>query len=198
MKPKDFNINNLEIPDLKLNDINLHYLMGLALKGVVNNIDYYITSVSMKKLTKYGNYDAMSDLEKPLPNQTDKEFKKMLKYLNKVEDMFVKAISGDQLSKEEAIKQWIIFSNIYNIDQEKRLLRVVKYRDLNEKYINKLIKYNLQFANKIENINKFGFDVKNEKELEEKLSETYKIAAEVANSGCMLSIVFLFILTLLI
>ena len=194
MKPKDFNINNLEIPDLKLNDLHLHGLMGLALEGVVNNIDDYKNSISTKTNQKYYNFEAMSDLEKPLTNQTEQEFKKMLKFLNEVEDLFINFITGFELSEKEAIKQWIIFVNIINIDEESRFLRVVKYRDLNEKYINKLVKHNPQFANKIENINKFGFDAKNEKELQEKLSASYK----VANSGCMLSILFLFILTLLI
>ena len=116
MKPKDFNINNLEIPDLKLNDLHLHGLMGLALEGVVNNIDDYKNSISTKTNQKYYNFEAMSDLEKPLTNQTEQEFKKMLKFLNEVEICL--SILLLDLSIRKAIKQWIIFVNIINIDRK--------------------------------------------------------------------------------
>ena len=187
----NFNKHNLIIPEIKIDITFLHYLLGLN-TGIVNVVDYYTTTLSTSKLNRYSNFETISDLENPLEGQTDREFKKMLKYLKQCEDVFIDALKNNGFSNEEAINQWIIYANIINLDEGLRFLRItLRYNKQNNNYLDKLVKANPGFSEKIYNLNKFGFDVKSKEELATILTIS-KRAAE--SSGCM----SIFIITLLI
>ena len=189
----DFNTHNLIIPDIKIDDLFLHSLLGLNY-GIVNVVDHYISTFSSRNL-EVSNIEQMSDLENPIDGQTHKEFKKMLKYFEKCEDVFIEAFKSNGFSHEEAINQWVIYANIINLDSGSRFLRItLRYSKQNTDYQVKLAKSNPKFKEKIDNINKFGFDVSNQVELIALLKgikqESIKFEAE--SSGCM----FVFIIIL--
>ena len=193
LSTSDFNKQNLIIPDIKIDDIFLQFLLGLNV-GIVHEVDHYINTVSSSKLNKISNIESMSDLKNPLEGQTQNEFKKMLKYFEKCEDVFINAFKTNGFSDKEAINQWVIYANIINIDEGHRFLRItLRYSEQNNNYLAKLANSNPNFKDKIYNLNKFGFDVNNEEELKNRLIEM-----PVGSSGCMLIFITVLALTLLI
>lgn len=176
----EFNKYKLKIPDLELNDSSICYLMGLNL-GIVNTVEHYSNFFS--SYSRFQKFETLSDLKSPLEGQTNYEFEKMIKYLEECESVFIEAIKDDGFSEEKAIKQWIIYANIINIDEEHRLLRITsKYHDVNKNYIDKLATSNPNFKNKIYNINKFGYNVNSKEDLKNKLQIEKN---KETKSGCL-------------